>query len=177
MKRRRMHSVKPALLLVLAALLLAAACGGKSVEKPRQAAGQPPGPPPTHARGAPPPAWAETQHDSHWLAYSSYCWSGTGRAQCADFVTPSCSDPRIPKIEVQQGEMIRFHLGFEPSKVEVTAGSASATLPTGREPVWRASDDGPMTLSSHAGGDSAGYTACLQFMRQTNGINIHPSEQ
>ncbi len=172
MKRRRMHSVKAA--IVLPAVLLLAGCGGSSVK----VVDQPPGSPPTHARSAPPPAWAETEHDSHWLAYSNYCWSASGSAQCGDFVAPSCADRRIPKMALQQGETIRFHLGFDPTKVSVTEGGSSETLPPGRDPIVRArGTNGAMTLFVHAPGGSATYAACLQFMRQSNNLNIHPSQQ
>jgi hypothetical protein len=51
--------------------------------------------PPTSARpeapsgSAPPAAWIEANGKSHWLGYSTYCWTadpenGVGRAVCAD---------------------------------------------------------------------------------------------
>jgi hypothetical protein len=104
--------------LVLAIIVLAtppALAAGRS--------GTPPRPPPRLHQQGPPPAWVETQSQSLWLAFSSYCWShrvGDNRAAiCADMMPPQ-SRTDLPALNVTRGRPLRFHLAFLPREVHLT---------------------------------------------------------
>jgi hypothetical protein len=112
------------------ALLVLAACGSEQASAPTEPAPAAQGaappterPPALDIEDGPPPAWIETETGSHWLAYSSYCW-GTG---CIDYVDIS-SRQDVPLVRVRKGETVRFHLGFDPSKVSLTLGSTDLGL-------------------------------------------------
>ncbi len=117
---------------------------------------------------APPPAWIKVSKGSFWLGYSSYCRGGPGPSLCADFVAPSCTDGRTPKVNVRRGELARFHLGFDPNEVSVAIGeSGPDSLRRTREPIWPANRDGTMVLFTRGEGRDASYVACLQFTGST----------
>jgi hypothetical protein len=144
-------------LLVLGALTLTS-CGVGA----HHSGGPPSGTPPKHGRIAPPPAWIEASSGSHWLGYSSYCWSAQGTALCADMIAPSCTDDRTPRIDLRRGELVRFHLGFDPKEVSISVDrSRSTSLQLTREPTSHANREGVMLLFTRGGGGDAAYVACL----------------
>jgi hypothetical protein len=110
----------------LLVVIATAGCGAANHET------TPPNPP--SLRGGPPPAWVETRFGSHWLAYSSYCW----RNRCADYAAPECPGHGLPVIELRQGGLVRFHLGFGPDRVEVSGEGQSLPLKPSRDPIWKA---------------------------------------
>jgi hypothetical protein len=136
------------------ALVLAGLSIGASAAKPPRAA------PPSVGSSGPPPAWVETARGSFWLAFSTFCWGG----RCADYRAPSCGERYVPKIRVRRGELVRFHLGFDPREVSVTTfggSGASKRLAAVRNPVWRARPGAfaVFALPKRRGGD-ASYVAC-----------------
>lgn len=98
------------------------------------AAARPPGPPPTvpGVRSAPPPAWIETRRADKWLAFSSYCWTVT----CIDS-RPFPDRTDIPRIVVSRGEIVRFHLGFQPATLTMRLAGRTFTLAAARVSSWR----------------------------------------
>ena len=145
--------------LGLAALaLVGTACGGSSDKQPPAAAG-PKGPPPrvSGVSSAPPPAWVETQAGDHWLAFFGYCWSTT----CLDS-RPVEQRTDIPRISVTKGEVVRFHLGFEPTSLSLKVGSRTYPLRAGRVSTWRVrGGSGTAFLNARGEAGSAGYVAHL----------------
>jgi hypothetical protein len=140
-----------------AVMLLGAACAAAKPE----AQAKPKTPPPTvpGVRSAPPPAWIETRRGDRWLAFSSYCWTVT----CIDS-RPLEDRADIPRIVVTRGETVRFHLGFEPTKLSVKVGSVTYPLKAARVASWRARGTGKFSVV-HAtkGGFRAEYAARLVF--------------
>ncbi|HEX9415843.1 MAG TPA: hypothetical protein VF895_03960 [Gaiellaceae bacterium] len=87
---------------------------------------------------------------------------------CADFAAPSCADDRIPKIDLRRGELVRFHLGFDPTEVSIAFGkSKPKQLSSSRRPGSRVIHEGVMLLFTHGRGGDASYVACLQFTGAT----------
>jgi hypothetical protein len=132
---------------LLAAIALTGCGGATDLKAPPD--------PPTLDRPGPPPAWVETANGSMWLAYSSYCWSTV----CADYIHSCTMKPEPPVVRVEKGEMVRFHLGFEPSEVSILGVKLDAS----RAPAWRAARDGLVVLAARGDGGSASYAACLRF--------------
>ena len=154
--------------------LLAASCGSEDrsasppvVTKP-PAAPSPSTPPPDLEIAGPPPAWIETAGGDFWLAYATYCWK-TG---CADYVAPSCGDGRTPTVVVEGGEVVRFHLGFEPEQVSLRFFAGAKDTPeiplaAAREPTWKVDRAGAFWIGARAasgeGGSDASYAGCFHF--------------
>lgn len=110
------------------ALVVAALAGaGCAAAKPKEPPPRVPG-----VRSAPPPAWVETRGGDRWLAFSSYCWTVT----CIDS-RPFGQRRDIPRIAVDGGEVVRFHLGFLPTKLWVELGSRIYPLEARRVAAWR----------------------------------------
>jgi hypothetical protein len=159
-------------LVPLLAALVFAGCGAGEPDPPPEppVAGpaEPAGPPPTvgdEVSAGPPPAWIETEDGSYWLAYSSYCWKTT----CVDYVAIADRDD-VPTVPVREGELVRFHLGFEPSELSLSYGSTDLGIPQPRaERVaeWRATIEGGLWLFARAatgqGGADASYVVRLVF--------------
>lgn len=159
----------------LALALLAVAAIGCSV------AGGTPAPPSGRPSSAPngtspPPAWVETSRGSFWLGYSTYCWNSRqgdqGVGTCADYVAPSCRGPsKAPRIAVNQGEVVQFHLGFdvrEPVRLTIFREGGGpvheAKLERSRNPTWTVTHTGPLSLFNMAKGNGdASYVACFAF--------------
>ena len=146
---------------LLALILLAAACGGKSSppsDEPPPASSGPAEPAPTveGAESTPPPAWVETRRGKRWLAFYSYCWSTT----CMDS-QPAEQRTDIPEIAVERDEVVRFHLGFEPSEATLRVGTKSYTLEARRVMSWRVAGDGLTLLEAKGEPGTAGYLARL----------------
>jgi hypothetical protein len=144
--------------LVLLALLALLAVGCGSADGPRPPAAAPP----ETVAGQPPRAWVETRSGSHWLGYSTYCW--TRRAPkgevgtCADAITPTCEDPQVPKVPVEQGETLRAHLGFKP--VEASVLGRESTL-SGQTLEWQVDAPGTFVVFARAkSGNDASYAGC-----------------
>jgi hypothetical protein len=138
----------------VALVLLTTGCGGTAPK-----AGEPTEPPPKvpGVRAAPPPAWIETRSGDRWLAFGSYCWSVT----CVD-ARPVEQRTDVPRIEVARGEVVRFHLGFEPAELMLRLGSKTDRLKPGRVASWRArGPSGAADLTARAPSGSAGYVARL----------------
>jgi hypothetical protein len=150
---------------LLALILLAAACGETSrppttgTAEPPPAATEPAEPTPTveGARATPPPAWIETRRGERWLAFSSYCWSST----CVDF-QPAEQRTDVPRIAVQRDEVVRFHLGFEPTEATLRVGSKTYTLEAQRVTSWRVAGGGGFAfLEAKGEPGTASYVARL----------------
>jgi hypothetical protein len=160
--------MRPGPLALLAAVAVLSACGGEvggetTASGPTPPVGTAPFAP---TSGSPPSAWVETASGSRWLGHSSYCWSGSGTGLCADFAAPACGVKGTPDLEVADGELLRFHLGFDPEElsVAVNPGHVQAeTLEARRVAEWRAHGRGELLLFARAaqGGD-ASYVACLR---------------
>jgi hypothetical protein len=113
----------------------------------------PPGPPPKQGSG-PPPAWLEKPGTDRWLAYSSYCWT----TMCADFLPPN-SRPDLPRIAVAPGTLVRFHLGFRPTSLQLErfGGGRTWRLARTRVSAWKVAAHGIYVLDAHAAAGSASY--------------------
>lgn len=149
-----------ATLVALATLL--SACGDDNTAT--VGASMPTAAPPT-ASGVdsqPPPAYVETRSGSLWMGYGSYCWEGV----CADMAAPDMRDD-IPTAVVAEGDEITFHLGFEPSELQLSFadGAGAITLPAERSPSWQVTRSGVLHLFARpqgAPGDAA-YVLRLDF--------------
>jgi hypothetical protein len=120
----------------------------------------PPGPPPKvpGVRSQPPPAWIETRGGDRWLAFSNYCWTTT----CIDS-RPFDQRRDIPRIPVARGELVRFHLGFRPTKLSLEVGSRTYPLKAARTASWRVrGKSGFVVLHSDKSGFNADYAAFLR---------------
>lgn len=154
----------PLVFAVLALVGCGAERGAAPPPEPARIAERPAEQPPTleGQLDAPPLAWIETASGSYWLAYSSYCWA---RA-CADFVSAAERDD-LPVVPVRRGEVVRFHLGFEPTEINVSYGSTDLgvrEVTVGRDAAWRVSFEGTMVLFARsARGGDASYVAELEF--------------
>lgn len=141
---------------LVALILLGAACGGES---PRQTPTRPQGPAPTvpGVSVTPPPAWVETASGDRWLAFFSYCWS----TQCVDS-RPADQRADIPSVAVMPGEVVRFHLGFDPSEVELSVGPKTYVLASERVTSWKVTGPGGLAfLTAKGKPGSAGYVMRL----------------
>lgn len=161
-----------------ALLLFAAGCtlGSRSSE-----ASPPTSVPPEAPSGsAPPAAWIEANGESHWLGYSTHCWTpdpenGVGRAICADYVTPGCRGINAaPRIALRRGTRARLHLGFpvtEPVELVVFHGAAvgggapihEETLAKSSDPEWTVNHAGPLMFSAKGKQGDASYVACVEL--------------
>lgn len=151
--------------LVTALVLLASGCAGTSEVGPPP---NPPKLPPALANG-PPPAWVETSAGERWLNFSTFCWRS---ASCADYELAACKGRfHAPIIDMEEGETVRFHLGFKPKKVTLHLYAGGREDRPKREdlapslaPSWRVKRGQEILLSvlPKAGGD-ASYVACLRF--------------
>lgn len=118
----------------------------------------------------PPPAWVETGAGPHWLSPSTFCWRKAG---CADYVAPSCAEPRHTRpLDLRLGETVRFHLPFRPRQASLTffpkerPGSEEpqhVDVPARRVISWAVDREGAFSLSAFPvfGGD-ASYVACIR---------------
>lgn len=164
--------MRPRPFALLAAVSLLAACGG-TANRPgsRETTPSVPAPPAGTApsapkSGEPPSAWVETRSGPHWLGHSSYCWSSAGSGVCADFAAPRCGAEGTPDLEVADGELVRFHLGFDPKELSLTVGTGhgqAERLEARRVAEWRAHGRGELLLfATAAQGGDASYVACLR---------------
>jgi hypothetical protein len=147
--------------LVLPVLLAALAAGCGASQPPREAdppAGKPP------ERNSPPAGWLETAAGSTWLARGSFCWQFKNHGVCADAVAPSCDSKRIPQVEVARGELVRAHLGFEPSEASVEGAS---TVVHGRTVSWKPTRGGAFMLFTRTKGGDVSYYGCAVFHHET----------
>lgn len=152
---------------LLTLILLATACGEKSnpptpgTDEPPPAASEPAEPPPTMegTRSIPPPAWIETRRSKRWLAFYSYCWSTT----CVDSM-PAEQRTDVPQITVEQNEVVRFHLRFEPSELTLRVGTEEYRLPARQTVGWRVTGRGGFLLLTAKGSPgTAGYLARIRI--------------
>jgi hypothetical protein len=152
-------------LAVLAAVLLGVSAGGgaeNAVVTQRAAPAERPSalPPLIGGRNAPPPAWVETERGSFWLTYSGYCWA----IRCVK-EGGVMLDSAVPRIVVRRGEVVRFHLGFQPRHVTLAVGPARSIRPEpARTLSWRVDRGGVVSLLAYsargeAPAGSVGYVA------------------
>jgi len=140
-----------------AAVLLTTGCGGTAPKttEPNEPTEPPPKVP--GVRAAPPPAWIETRGGARWLAFASYCWSVT----CVDS-RPVEQRTDVPRITVVSGEVVRFHLRFQPTELMVRLDSTTSPLKPERVASWRVhGPSGVADLTARAEPGSAGYVARL----------------
>lgn len=147
--------------LISASCAVLAAAAAATVTVAAHAA-PPVGPPPSAGNlKTPPPAWVETERGSRWLGFSTFCWvSG-----CADYIRPRCGDEHTPTLRLRRGERVRFHVGFAPKEVSLTAGNQRVyNFKPERIVAWRSTSTGAFSLFIRAkrGGD-ASYVACVRF--------------
>lgn len=125
-------------------------------------AARPPTPPPkvSGAGSAPPPAWVEFGSRSRWLAYSSYCWTASGKAACVDFIPPQLRRD-LPAVAVRPGTVLRFRLAFRPISVKLVLLAPGPrrtwSLAAAASTSWRAVRAGTLLLETKGAGGSAGY--------------------
>ena len=113
----------------------------------------------------------ETARGPIWLGYSSYCWHDGDQGVCADAAAPRCGPDWVPAVEARRGEVVRFHLGFEPRAVAVSefrgsgaAGVTTEDLEPRQDPSWRVRRAGAFSLFAQAeGGGDASYVGCARF--------------
>ena len=141
--------------LALLAVVMAAGCG--SSPTPREA-GPPPGKP--QERNSPPGAWLETEAGRTWLARGSFCWRFKDHGVCADSVAPSCDDKWLPHVEIASGEIVRAHLGFEPSEASV---EGATTVVRGRTVSWKPARGGAFMLFTRTLGGDVSYYGCADL--------------
>jgi hypothetical protein len=135
--------------------------GADSVEGSSRAAEPPSTPPPATVPGnAPPPAWVETESGSYWLVYSGYCWGPRCVKHGAVLL-----DVKVPRVQVRRGEVVRFHLGFQPRRVTLSFDRGRIVrLRPERTMSWRVERGGIAYLQTYtARGEkpagSVGYAA------------------
>lgn len=163
--------------LALVALVALAACGGDdapdAAEPPTttdppppatsEPGGRPPEEPPATDEGGPPPASIELPSGAAWMAYGSYNWDGA----TFDILRPTCDDTAVPELELGAGDIVRFHLPFEPATAELTLGADNdrpevVSLPPGRTIEWRGEYDGLLWLAVTAPEGEVAYQACVR---------------
>jgi hypothetical protein len=117
---------------------LAIGCGG--------AAAKPKHPPPKapNVDRPPPPAWIETESGAYWLAFSDFCWF----TACADYKLPE-ERTDLPRITLDRGETVRFHLDFAPTRASLKVGSARFVLTARQVTSWRVRSGGVAVLEAH----------------------------
>lgn len=104
---------------------------------------------------SPPPAWIGTSEADVWLAHGSYCWE----TQCAD-PRPVETRDDIPRIELTAGEIVEFHLDFQPETLTLDVGGERHELDAGEVATWEVSGTGGLlTLKARVEGDRAEYLA------------------
>ena len=146
--------VRATTLALAVAVVVGAGCASAATTKPKE-------PPPTvpGVRSAPPPAWIETRGGDRWLAFTDYCWTFT----CVDS-RPLEQRRDIPRIAVPRGEIVRFHLGFRPTKLAVEQGRQTYPLKAQREATWRVRGaSGLVVLQARKAGLRAAYVARLRI--------------
>jgi hypothetical protein len=132
------------------------------------AAAAPTDPPPETGTVSPPPAWVETAGGDRWLAFSSFCWTGTEGsnppALCVDFIPPGMRDD-VPRITLRRGQVVRFHLGFTPTRLTATVGKKTYRLHPREVAAWRVRGKGGTLLLDvrSESGDGASYVARLRI--------------
>jgi hypothetical protein len=90
----------------------------------------------------------------------SYCWNRLGEevVSCADAAAPKCSQRTVPKLSVDDGETVRAHLGYAPSKAAVDDMRVKVD---GRIVSWRIERGGPFVLfATGPRKNDASYVGC-----------------
>ena len=152
------RQMRLALLTVLPEL---AAGGGSATSSPPTAPRRVGPPPGKMQRGnGPPRAWLETAGGSTWLGTGSYCWTHPDHSICADSMAPSCDMPGVPHVRVAPSEIVRAHLGFDPTEASVEG--ASATM-DGRTVSWKATREGAFLLFTRLQSGDVSYYGCAVF--------------
>ena len=146
-------------LALLVALLLGGSAGGGDdvvAEGGAIPAERPSAAPPSHVgRNGPPPAWVETEQGSFWLSYSGFCWGNRCVKQGGVLL-----DSPVSRIVVRRGEVVRFHLGFEPRRVTLAVGPARGVrLQPARTMSWQVDRGGVVSRQVYAARGSVGYVA------------------
>lgn len=152
-----------AFLALAACLLLVSACGsGEPAGEAAQETVAPPArpaerPPSLEGNDGPPPAWVETGSGTHWLAFSTFCW----KRLCVDYL--AAPERELPAIPTEEGELVRFHLGFEATEITLQPADGPSVELDPVEPTWTVESSGAVTLfavaAPGAGGSDASYAA------------------
>lgn len=122
----------------------------------------PDGPPPEPMGGGraphPPPAWVSVGERRVWLGSGSYCWMRGRAGICVDGRLP-----RRPVLRVAPGDRLRFHLGFHPRAVHLSAPGIQTRLPRARVTTWVVPRlrSGPVSLLVRGRFGSASYGGTL----------------
>lgn len=120
---------------------------------------QPPAtaPPKLGAFDEPPPAWVAASSGTSWMAYGTYCWGS-----CVLMRGPAERDD-LPRLEVQPGETLTFHLEFDPTELSLSISAdgepRQMSLPARRNVTWEATRGGVISLVPRRGGSDASYHA------------------
>ena len=114
---------------------------------------------------SPPPAWVESAAATKWLAFSSYCWTGAGKAACVDMIPPQ-SRTDLPLLKVRAGEQLRIHFAFVPRSVHLAVYRGVSfrhwILPRARTVSWKARGSGVVVIDAKAKGGTASYLIRLR---------------
>jgi hypothetical protein len=146
--------------VVLAMLtVLVAGCGSAGSAPPSAPRIAVPPPGKMQQGNGPPRAWLETAGGSTWLGTGSYCWTDPRHSLCVDGI-PSCEMPDVPHVEVAPGELVRAHLGFDPTEASVEGADA---VRHGRTVSWKATHDGAFLLFTRLRSADVSYYACADF--------------
>jgi hypothetical protein len=151
--------------------ILVAGCGshmsGAKIPRVENPAASPTGPAPKAHNGYPPPAFIAGTHDSAWLAFGSFCWTGQPDASgdsvgmCADFAGPGMRTD-IPRFHVEPGQRVRIVLGFRPAEVSLSIGGRAIPVHPSRTLTFRVERLGDLELFARPpGGGDASYVARL----------------
>jgi hypothetical protein len=135
--------------------VLLAACGSSS-----NVSRAPLEPAPRSVKTGPPPAWVETKAGNHWLGLSSWCWRSGNTGVCADAVAPKCGRQGTPDVAVDEGELIRAHLGYDADEASVDGAHTELKA---RVVSWRVDSGGTFLLFTKGKEGDASYVACARF--------------
>jgi hypothetical protein len=149
--------MKPVVLAMLTVLVAGCDSAGSSLPPAPRSAVPPPGK--MQQGNGPLRAWLETAGGSTWLGTGSYCWTDPRHSLCVDGI-PSCEMPGVPHFEVARGEVVRAHLGFDPTEASVDGADA---VMHGRTVSWKATRDGASLLFTRLRSGDVSYYGCTDF--------------
>src|SRR4051794_3851656 len=148
--------MRPRSVMLAAVALAATACGG-NVSAPT-AGNMPAASAPRAIDGAPPDAYIEFGHPGRWMVQGSSCWTSGNSSRCADAVAVEMMKG-LPLSVVKSGSTGRIHLGFTPTKMELTIGKRHVEATLGRTITFKVTRGGIVDLFVNHGSDDAQYFA------------------